>query len=130
MLKRITAALLLLAFMASSFCRAVIVMDYYTNSTAYAKNCENKSRPKLHCNGKCQMMKKLQQEEKKDEGNPEKKAGHKTGVISSKSFFATAFLFKQTAGRCYALTIDEKPVDRCYRLLHPPPSGKASLYSV
>ena len=87
MLKQITAAVLLLAFTASSFCRAVIAMDYYTNTTAYAKNCENKSLPKLHCNGKCQMMKKLQQEEKKTRVVPKKKQ-----VIKQRSFLPNRFL--------------------------------------
>lgn len=43
----------------------------------------------MHCNGKCQMMKKLQQEEKKDQENPERKAENKNEIIlSSKSFYA------------------------------------------
>ena len=60
------ASILLLAFMASSFCRAVIVMDYYANTGVYAKNCENKARPKMRCNGKCQMMKRLAAEEEQN----------------------------------------------------------------
>ena len=65
------------------------MMNYYTNTAAYAKNCINKARPKLHCNGKCQMMKKMQQEEKKDQQNPERKAENKAEVLSSKSYFHT-----------------------------------------
>ncbi len=42
----------------------------------------------MHCNGKCQMMKKLKQEENKDEQNPERKSENKNEcVLSSKSFF-------------------------------------------
>lgn len=63
--------------------------DYYTNTSKYAKNCVNKAKPKMHCNGKCQMMKKLQEEEKKDQEKPERKGENKGEVIlSSKSFFA------------------------------------------
>lgn len=43
----------------------------------------------MHCNGRCQMMKKMQQEEKKDQENPERKNDNKNEVLlSSKSFFA------------------------------------------
>ena len=64
--------------------------DYYTNTSKYAKNCVNKAKPKMNCNGKCQMMKKLEQEEKKDQENPERKAENKNEtLLSSKSFYAT-----------------------------------------
>lgn len=28
--------------------------------------CENKIKPKMHCNGKCHLMKKMKQEEKRE----------------------------------------------------------------
>lgn len=85
--KKITAFALLLAFMASTFCQAVIVASYYADTAAYARSCENKARPMMHCNGKCQMMKKLQQQEKDEQQNPESKAALKNEIISSKSFY-------------------------------------------
>ena len=57
------------------------MLDYYTNTAAFAKNCVNKSRPKMHCNGKCQMMKKLLEEEKKDQQMPERKFEKKIEII-------------------------------------------------
>ena len=120
MWKQLTAAILLLAFMTSCFCRAAIVLDYYTSAAAFAKNCENKARPQMHCNGKCQMMKKLKQEEKKDENNPERKIENKNEVLSSRSFFTTQLLFKQAIHPAYTPLIIEKAVDRDYSLLRPP----------
>lgn len=38
----------------------------------------------MHCNGKCQMMKKLKQEENKDSQNPDRKNEVKTDLL----FFA------------------------------------------
>ncbi|MFL5811765.1 MAG: hypothetical protein ACJ749_19740, partial [Flavisolibacter sp.] len=55
----------------------------------FAKHCENKARPIMHCNGKCQMMKKIQEEEKKEQQSPERKMENKNEVVSSKSFFAS-----------------------------------------
>jgi len=78
----------LVAFAMQTFYKAFIVVDYFTNTKAFAKNCENKAIPQMHCNGKCQMMKKLKQEEKKDEQNPERKTENKNEIIlSSKSFY-------------------------------------------
>jgi hypothetical protein len=40
------------------FSSQFIRLDYLLNRASFVKNCENKARPALHCNGKCQMMKK------------------------------------------------------------------------
>ncbi len=57
---------MLAAFAAQTFSMCLIVPDYYSNKTAFVKKCENKARPQLLCKGKCQMLKKLKEEEKKD----------------------------------------------------------------
>lgn len=89
MFRQIAAIFLFVAFAAQIFDRGLIVLDYYANTSSFAKNCENKARPMMHCNGKCQMMKKLKEEEKKEQQNPERRSENKNEVISSKSFFAT-----------------------------------------
>jgi len=87
-LKQVIAFVFLTAVAIQTFDRAFIMLDYYTNTSRYAKDCENKAKPQIHCNGKCQMMKKLKQEEKKDQQNPERKSENKKEyVLSSKSFF-------------------------------------------
>lgn len=54
-----------------AFSKWMVVVEYNLNKDFIAKNlCLNKARPKMHCNGKCQMMKKLAEEEKQNsEGN-------------------------------------------------------------
>jgi len=47
----------------------------------YAKNCENKAFPAMHCNGKCQLMKKLRQEQKDDQDNRERLINGKNEVV-------------------------------------------------
>ncbi len=74
----------------------------------------------MHCNGKCQMMKKLQQQEKSDQGNPERKMENKIEVISAKSFFATLKQLVAPGLPVYAEIIIQSPVDRSYSLLRPP----------
>jgi hypothetical protein len=50
-----------------TFSKWAIVVEYKLNKNYIAKNlCINKVKPKLHCNGKCQMMKKLAEDEKQN----------------------------------------------------------------
>ena len=119
-LKQLTAAILLLAFMASSFCRTVIVLDYFANTTAYAKACINKTKLNMHCNGKCQMMKKLEQEEKNDQENLERKAENKNEIPPVNDFCKTTFLQEAITRHAIACILVQKPVDRSYSLLRPP----------
>jgi hypothetical protein len=121
MFKKITASILLLAFVSQTFAGPFIMLDYFVNTAAYAKNCINKARPKMHCNGKCQAMKKIQEEEKKEQQNAERKAEVK--VLSSKSSFcyiqpARVIILKATAfEKQYPLT------DISYSFFHPPQSA-------
>ncbi|MBL0134994.1 MAG: hypothetical protein IPP79_13920 [Chitinophagaceae bacterium] len=120
--KRTISFLLLLAFAASTFSRVFVVADYYTNTSAYAKDCINKAKPKLQCNGKCQMMKRLQQEDNKDQQNPDRKMENKGGVdISSKSFFS-AYLSNPYSiiDTFYSIHQAGAPVEYSNTIFHPP----------
>ena len=81
-LKKISSLILLIAFSFQCFNKAFIVVEYYSNTAQYAKVCINKSRPKLHCNGQCAMMKKLKADEKKDADNPDRKQENKNETFS------------------------------------------------
>jgi hypothetical protein len=120
MFKKITATVLLLAFVSQTFAGPFVMLDYYLNTAAYAKNCINKARPKMHCNGKCQAMQKIQEEEKKEQQNAERKAEAKMQVLSSKSSFckiqpvAVKILKAVNYERSYPLS------DIAYSFFHPP----------
>jgi hypothetical protein len=88
MLKNISIIILLMAFAAQSFNRVMIVFNYYGNTASFAKNCENKAKPMLHCNGRCQMMKKLKQEENKDKQNPQRRNENKDEVYCVKNILS------------------------------------------
>jgi hypothetical protein len=89
MIRYTTAILLIFAFAIQTFKGGFVIFDYYSNTAAFAKNCINKAKPKLHCNGKCQMMKKMAEEEKKDQQIPERKFENKIEVLSAKYFTTT-----------------------------------------
>ena len=121
MFKQVAAIVLLFAFTTQTFSRGLVLVNYYTNTAAFVKNCENKVKPKMHCNGKCQMMKKMQQEEKQDQQNSERKTVNKMDVLSSRSFFtssatALSVLFSRAAPveQKYPLT------NISYAFFHPP----------
>jgi len=120
--RHITAFIFLAAFLAQTFSKSFVMADYYTNTSKYAKNCVNKARPKLHCNGKCQMMKKLQQEEKKDQENPERKSENKNEIaLSSKSFFTSVPTYCiNFIKRLYPTLNSPKVTDRSFEVFHPP----------
>jgi hypothetical protein len=121
--RHITAIIFFAALLAQTFSKSFVMADYYTNTSKYAKNCENKAKPKMHCNGKCQMMKKLQQEEKKDQENPERKSENKNEIIlSTKSFFATIptqYLIDSKSKKLLPSS-DGKSIDRSFDIFHPP----------
>jgi hypothetical protein len=70
--------MLLTAMLLHTFSGWLVVADYYVNTNSYAKNCENKARPKMRCNGKCQMMKKIAAVEKEEKEKPEEKSNNKS----------------------------------------------------
>ncbi|MES1218257.1 MAG: hypothetical protein ABUT20_22315 [Bacteroidota bacterium] len=121
--RQLTAFVLLAAFLAQTFSRTFVIADYYTNTAKYAKNCINKARPQMHCNGKCQMMKKLQEQEKKDQENQERKSENKNEILlSSKSFFATVpvlHLIENNSIKTFS-ALCGKSIDRSLDIFHPP----------
>jgi hypothetical protein len=121
LIKQLITAVLLLSLLGQSFNRALIVTSYYTNTAAYAKNCENKAKPQLRCNGKCQMMKKLEKEEKKDEQNPERKSEQKAEILlSSKSFFPVLEFTVATHPTYQQVFITGREVKMPRTIFHPP----------
>jgi len=121
MIKRIFAITLLLAFAVQMFSKAFIVFDYFANTQSFAKNCINKAKPNMHCNGKCQMMKKLQQQEKKENQAPERKDENKTEELSTKSFFAIVpSIFSEQITSTYPIISDKSPIKMPRANFRPP----------
>ena len=124
---KVLASLLLTAFLIQTFSKPFIVADYYVNTAGYAKNCINKLIPMMHCNGKCQMIKKLLEEEKKDQKSSEKKSASKTETFSNKTSFASVLCVKAIfAKKEYAPLLAPKQTDRSFDIFHPPGLAFAS----
>lgn len=67
MIRSFVAFLLIFSVLAVHFGRCFVYAGYNMNrSYIAARLCVNKDKPKLHCNGKCYLAKKLKQEEEKE----------------------------------------------------------------
>lgn len=65
---------MLLAILLQSFSKAVIFADFYANQDYIANNlCVNRARKIIHCYGRCQLNRRLLEDEKQDNDNPERK---------------------------------------------------------
>jgi hypothetical protein len=67
-----------MAFTAISFQGTGLLFDYRFNKSAFEKNCINKNRPQLKCQGKCQLMKKMLEREQQEQDHPESKPDAQT----------------------------------------------------
>jgi hypothetical protein len=118
-LKQITAIWFMVALIGQTFHKPFVLLDYHLNIEAYAKKCVNKAKPKLRCQGRCQAMKKMQEEEKKQPSN------RTVDVLQDAPFVhpCSAELPNPpiaTAGTpCTARQIGI-PVHRSYACFHPP----------
>jgi len=120
-LKQVAAILLLLGVLMQTFSKAMIVAEYQLNREYIAKNlCVNKSRPKMHCNGRCHMMKKMKQEEKQDQDNPERRAENKFEIICGTFHTATIIPARSFSVVQYPVFQENTCTDYSPSFFHPP----------
>jgi hypothetical protein len=120
-LKYTLVILLLAALMAQTFSRSIAMADYMVNLEAYKKACINKAKPKLQCNGKCQMLKKVKKQEGDSEASaPILKLNHLEVVLSSKSFFPSVSVVSTNNSSSYFTYTDDYSSDYLGAIFHPP----------
>ena len=64
-MKRLIAIILLGGILTHIFYSSGLLIDYYLNLEGYSVRCENKSLPKLNCDGQCILAQKIAAAEKK-----------------------------------------------------------------
>ena len=85
--------LLLTALIAQSFTRYLSLTCYLFNLEAYNKICINKDKPKLKCNGKCQILEKSKLQTGENESSADMlKFGESDFTCSSKKYFPSLHL--------------------------------------
>jgi len=122
-MKQAFAILVFLAFVIQSNNRLLLMMDYSIRVEDYAAHCENKNRPGVHCNGKCQLDKKLQQEDHKDKQNPERKSENKNEYCDLHHIFSVpAFTTFHTNSLIPFRFSEGKELKHSAFVFHPPDS--------
>lgn len=67
-LKNTVIIFLIIGILGSSFGKLIVFSNYLLNKEVIInKFCENKSKPKLKCNGKCYLKKQLKEQEQQEE---------------------------------------------------------------
>jgi hypothetical protein len=121
MIRYTSAILLLCAFAIQSFNGVFIVFSYYTNTASYSKDCVNRFRPQLHCEGKCVMMKKMIEAEKKDQQAPQPKLEIKNDVFTSNDITSVFADFLVIAKQSFSKISTGKSSSGFLRsIFHPP----------
>lgn len=118
--RRLGVIVLLIALFIQSFTRVLIISDYYVNTENYAINCENKAIVEMHCNGQCQLMKKLDKEETKDQSNPQRNIENNNKYFLSQEQIYIAFVTQVTDDQDFSILPDRKTIDRPHSIFRPP----------
>lgn len=121
-MQKIAAVILLLAFAGQSFNQGFYYLSYVVNKAEYVKRCENKFRPQLNCNGQCLLMKKIKEQEKREQGqSPEMKLAAKVEVLSSKSSFLLYATLPAVINKSnFTIVNTGSPIDQPSSFFHPP----------
>lgn len=93
--------------------------DYLVNLESYKKACINKAKPMMHCNGKCQMLKKMKKQES-GSNTPVPKFDQQELILSSKSFYPTIEIFKIQNSDSYFTYKSSFSSNYISSIFHPP----------
>lgn len=120
-ISRIITLFILLVFLSETFDQNFITFVFYTDQTSIAKSlCVNRDKPQMHCNGKCQLQEKLNQQNNKP---PERKTESHNETLSSKSFFASVEpIILISIKKRYFIKNADQPKDQSSSFFHPPES--------
>jgi len=111
---------LLIALFIQSFTRILIISDYYVNTESYAINCENKAMIEMHCNGQCQLMKKLDKEDQKDQSNPQRNLENNNKYFLSQELSIVNSFTQDIISQDFSILPDPKTIDRPHSIFRPP----------
>ena len=114
----------LLGILLQTFSQVVIVAQYYANKDYIAKNlCENKNKPKLHCDGKCCLKKKLAKEGKEHAPGPRNQRSEEVATLFfSENKFEVVHFFRADAAAAH-YSYDELGTASFHASVFHPPSA-------
>jgi len=120
MLNRLIAIILLVTLVGANLSRFIIFAGFEANQKFISENlCENKSRPWMHCNGHCYLMKKLKQTEDKEkkQERAEQKSRYQEVLPGERLTLAVRVtVFYAT----YPEYLPQNTIQRSFTVFHPP----------
>jgi len=114
---------MLIAVLLQTFSAAIVVSEYFANKKFITERlCENRTRPQLHCNGKCYLKKKLANE---GEGQNSEKRNRTTEEVVVLFFEHSEFGIMRSADEADELPLyisrnDLLTIDVERSVFHPP----------
>lgn len=121
--KSLVIIVLLVAVLLQTFNKGLLFADYYSNTSVYAKDCENNLKPALKCRGRCQIIKKISQEEKENNQSPGRNAENKyESQVQYISLHAEISIFQVQDNPAISIIPDSigQVIDRSMAIFHPP----------
>src|SRR5699024_9687831 len=64
-----------------TFPKSMFIIDYYLHTEDYAAYCINKDKPEMHCDGMCQVDKKLNEIDHRQKEQPNQQKKGQTTVV-------------------------------------------------
>ena len=104
-----------------TFSKWIVLVNYTVNRDYIAKTlCENRDKPKLNCNGKCQLMKNMAAEE---DQNNKTSSGSSIAKLSFSEFWPTHNLMSSID-----ISVTVKSVHHSFYLITKPASFHSSIF--
>lgn len=122
MLRKTIAIALLVALISSNFSRLFVYAGFELNQKYIAGNlCVNKSRPWMHCNGRCYFMRKVKQaEENEKKQQRSNQQNHYQEALPAIIPVSQLAFKEESPKRSYPKCATPNLVDRPYSILLPP----------
>lgn len=119
-MKFVIVPILMLAMLAQTFTQEFYYLSYLVDRADFEQNCINKAKAWLHCNGKCQLMKKIVESEKKQQNAPEMKlAGKSTVFFVNRTSYNDLFIAEQRSVPLFYNSLTYSP-GFSKKIFHPP----------
>lgn len=96
-MKRLFVFLLIGSIASQAFVRTAWMLHYQWDRAVYLKNCENRDKPNLHCDGKCYLKKKLAASDNSNPKEPRLPEGFRQ-IKDIQLYFESYDLFPHFAG--------------------------------
>jgi hypothetical protein len=120
-MKKIVAIVALLGIMLQTISQVVIMAEYYAQKDYIARNlCENRSRPEMHCEGKCCLKKKLAKQGKEQTPAPGNQKDETATLFFCEPTCETLVVFQTLTATTYFIQNDSALADYQGSVFRPP----------